>query len=152
MKKLVIFLMVLVVASVVIPRASHAASTDISITGHVYDARDPFIALSFSDVEVTCQGISRHYTATPLGDYLVTFTSAECPQGSTVKVAVVDTDRGVSGSTWVTLHGLVMKVNIAAIPTLSVPEFGWAQGMFVAGAGIATIAYSRRYMREKIRM
>ena len=96
-------------------------------------------------VTVTCKGIVRTDTTDASGSYLVSFTTAQCPFGSTVKV--VAKKGGETGVSSGTVQGLTTKLNVAIV-NVSIPEYGLFGTIMAGGAGLGLMAYMRRRQRQ----
>jgi hypothetical protein len=133
----------LAVAGGLLPATVHALPAQTDVTGVI--TKD-FAAVAGAMVEVTCGGTTKTDTTDGSGSYLVTFTTAECPFGPTVKV--VAKKGGYSGVGSGTVHGITTKLNIAIV-NVSIPEYGWIGGIVAAGAGIGAIAFTRRRFSQQ---
>lgn len=120
------------------PLTASAAAPQTDVTG-VITANSVVVSGAF--VTVMCQGFTQTDTTDAHGSYLVIFTTAQCPFGSTVKVMAQK--GGHSGTSTGTAQGLTTKLNVAIV-NVSIPEFGWIAGIIAIGTGIGAIAFTRR--------
>lgn len=115
-----------------------AAPAETSVTGVVTKNQ---IAQAGAMVTVTCGGSVRIDTTDGMGSYLVHFTTAECPFGSTVKVVgEKGSEKGVASGT---VQGVTTKLNLAIV-NVAIPEFGLVGALAATGLGIGMITYMRR--------
>jgi len=96
-------------------------------------------------VTVTCKGNTQGDTTDGFGSYLVTFSTADCPFGSTVKV--VAQKGGESGVASGTVTGVTTKLNLAIV-NVEIPEYGLLGALAAGGAGIGLIAVTRRRKQQ----
>src|SRR6266496_6035991 len=128
----------LVIASLLPLQAAQALPPETDVTGVITSHGNPVVGAT---VTVTCRGFVRTDTTDANGSYLVSFTTAQCPFGSTVKVMA---KKGtMTGSSSGTVQGITTKLNIAVV-NVSIPEYGWLGGLIAAGTGVGAIAYTRR--------
>ena len=106
----------------------HADSARTDITGVV--TLNHTVGVKNAKGTVTCNGWVKTDMTDAQGFYLVSFTVAHCPFGSTTKVTA--TKGGYSGVASGTVQGLTTKLNLAII-NVDVPEYGLL-GMLIAGA------------------
>lgn len=131
------------VASFVPLGSVHALPPQTDVTGVITNMGNP---VASAVVTVTCGTTVKVDSTDANGSYLVTFTTADCPFGSTVKV--VAKKGGYSGSASGTVHGVTTKLNIAIV-NVSIPEYGWIGGILAAGTGVGAIAFTRRRFMQQ---
>lgn len=121
------------------PAVVSAAPAQTDITGVITESGNP---VANAVVTVKCMGFTEVDGMTDAhGSYLVIFTIAECPFGSTVKVAA---KKGtMSGAASGTVQGITTKLNVGVV-NVSIPEFGMMGGIVAGGAGLGSIAFMRR--------
>lgn len=119
-----------------------AAGPQTNVTGVVTENH---VAVANANVTVLCNGNTQTDTTDSFGSYLVTFPSADCPFGVTVKVTA-EKD-GKSGVKTGTVQGITTKLNLAIV-NVSIPEYGLIGALTAGGAGIGMIAYMRRRQQQ----
>ncbi len=122
----------------VAPVKTHALPPQTDVTGNITDAGVP---VDGAMVTVKCGATTKTDTTNSSGTYLVTFTGAECPPGSTVHVTAKKGTK--SGSASGTVIGITTKLNIGLV-NVDIPEYGWIGGILATGAGVGAIAFTRR--------
>lgn len=145
MKKLVLGL--LVAAFVIAGTATagvRAAPPQTDVTGVITENS---VAVAGANVTALCNGNTQLDTTDAFGSYLVIFTTAECPFGSTVKITA-EKD-GKSGVMSGTVQGLTTKLNLAIV-NVSIPEYGLIGTLAAAGAGVGFMAYARRRQQQQL--
>lgn len=144
-KKIILGLLAIVIASTSAVSASvNAAPPQTDVTGVVTEKH---VAVAGASVTVICNGNIETDTTDAQGSYLVTYLSAQCPFGTTVKVtAKKGTKSGVASGT---VQGITTKLNLAIV-NVSVPEYGLIGSVLAGGAGIGLIAYSRRRQKQQL--
>ncbi|HET9411566.1 MAG TPA: hypothetical protein VFO38_01860 [Candidatus Saccharimonadales bacterium] len=145
MKKLILGGLLAAFVSVSLAVGAHAAPPQTDVTGVVTENQMP---VAGATVTVQCGTSTEVDTATDAqGSYLVTFPSADCPFGSTVKVTAKK--GGKSGVSSGTVHGITTKLNLAIV-NVAIPEYG-ALGLLAAGGvGLGLMAYMRRRQQEQM--
>lgn len=108
------------------------------VTGVITEGGNPVVG---ADVTVVCGGVTETDTSNAQGAYLVIFTTADCPFGSTVKVTAKKGTKMGSASN--TVRGITTKLNVAVV-NVSIPEFGLIASLTASAAGIGAIVYTRR--------
>lgn len=122
--------------------ALHALSPETDVTGIVTDGGNP---VAGATVTVKCGATTATDTTDASGTYLVSFTAAQCPPGSTVTVTA---QKGAkTGSKQGTIVGLTTKLNIGLV-NVSIPEYGLVGGILTLGLGIGAIAFTRRRYQQ----
>jgi uncharacterized membrane protein YfcA len=116
----------------------HAAPGHTDVTGVV---TENFVAVAGASVTVLCNGNTETDTTDASGSYLVSYLTAQCPFGSTVKVTAMK--NGKSGTSSGTVTGITTKLNLAIV-NVSIPEYGLIGTLFAGGAGLGLIGYMRR--------
>jgi len=139
MKQKILVLLAVVAASAgLVSSSANAAPPESDITGVITENQ---MAVAGASVTVLCNGHTLTDTTDAMGSYLVTYPSADCPFGSTVKVtAQKDGKSGVSSGT---VQGITTKLNLAIV-NVSIPEWGLIGGALAGSVGIGMIAYARR--------
>ncbi len=117
------------------------AQTD--VTGVITDAGVPVAGAS---VTVKCGATTKMDTTDAFGSYLVTFTFAECPPGSTVTVTA--TKGAKSGTNTGTVIGITTKLNIGLV-NVDIPEYGAIGAILATGAGAGAIFFARRRFAQQ---
>lgn len=147
MKKLFFGILVAVLVSVGLTSASvSAAPPTTAVTGVVTEAQ---MAVPGAMVTVLCNGHTETDTTDAHGSYLVTYLSADCPFGSTVKVTAKKGNKtGVASGT---VEGKTTKLNLAIV-NVSIPEYGLIGAVTAGGAGIGMIAYMRRRQQQQMQL
>ncbi|HXH27210.1 MAG TPA: carboxypeptidase-like regulatory domain-containing protein [Candidatus Acidoferrum sp.] len=119
---------------------AHALPPETDVSGVVTNSGGP---VAGATVTVKCGAQTSTDTTNASGTYLVTFTPAQCPPGSTVMVMA---QKGTqSGSKTGTVIGLTTKLNVGLINVV-IPEFGVIASILALGAGLGAVVYSRRRM------
>lgn len=144
-QKLILGVFAAVIASASLVSANaHATPPQTDVTGVITENQ---AAVADAKVTVLCNGNTQVDTTDAHGSYLVTFPSADCPFGSTVKVsAQKGTKSGVASGT---VQGITTKLNLAIV-NVSVPEYGMIGGVFAGGAGIGMLAFARRRQKQNL--
>lgn len=139
-KKLMgLFMMAALVITGLAPATANAAPPQTDVTGVVTKNGVP---VAGAMVTAKCMGFTEiDATTDAAGSYLVIFTTAQCPFGSTVNVVA---KKGPdSGSASGTAAGITTKLNVAIV-NVSIPEMGLIGGVLALGAGVGAIAFTRR--------
>ncbi len=118
--------------------AVHALPPQTDVTGIVTDGGNPVMGAT---VTVKCGSTTKTDTTDASGTYLVTFTGAQCPPGSTVTVSAQKGSK--SGSAQGPIIGITTKLNIGLV-NVSIPEYGLIGSILALGAGVGAITYARR--------
>ena len=113
------------------------------VTGVITDAGVPVDA---ADVKVKCGTTTKMDTTDAFGSYLVTFTFAECPTGSTVTVTATKGPK--SGTNTGTVVGITTKLNIGLV-NVDIPEYGFIGAVLATGAGAGAIFFARRRFAQQ---
>lgn len=145
MKKVILGVFAAILASVggVAPTVSAAPASTV-ITGVVTLNH---MAVPGAMVSTVCGGSVQADTSDGQGAYLVSYPTAQCPFGSTVKVtAQKDGKSGVSSGT---VQGITTKLNLAIV-NVAIPEFGMTGTLLAGAAGIGLISYIRRRQQEQV--
>lgn len=138
MKKLLSALLVASFLSLSVSAGAGATPPTTGVTGVITENQAP---VAGATVTVTCNGHVEVDTTDAMGSYLVTYLSAQCPFGMTVKV--VAQKNGKSGVASGTVQGITTKLNLAIV-NVSIPEYGLVGATISAAAGLGVIAYMRR--------
>jgi hypothetical protein len=142
-QKVVLALLAVVVASTGAMSATVGATPPKSdVTGVITENQ---VAVEGATVTVLCNGHTEVDTTDAFGSYLVTYPSADCPFGTTVKVTAKKGDK--SGVASGTVQGITTKLNLAIV-NVSIPEYGLIGGILAGSAGIGMIAYNRRRQQQ----
>lgn len=121
-----------------------AAPAQTDVTGVVTENH---VAVVDATVTVLCNGNTEVDTLTDAhGSYLVTFPSAQCPFGSTVKVTAQKD--GKSGVTSGTVQGITTKLNLAIV-NVAIPEYGLIGTILAGSAGLGFMVYMRRRQQQE---
>jgi hypothetical protein len=137
MKKLIATLLLVIGATVIMPASTFAAAATTDVTGEVtYNGS----LVKGAEVTAVCDGKSKSAKTNSTGQYLITFTSKQCPNGATVNVSASATvsSKNETGNN----HGKVNPydnstiLNIAVV-NVTLPEFGLltATGAALLGSG-----------------
>jgi hypothetical protein len=142
MKKVItgLFAAALISVSTVVGVSAAPAKTD--VTGVITDNS---VAVAGAMVTVLCNGNTETDTTDAQGSYLVTYPSAQCPFGTTVKVTAVK--GGKSGVSSGTVSGITTKLNLSIV-NVSIPEYGLIGTLMAGGAGLGALAYMRRRQQQ----
>lgn len=144
-RKLVLALLAAVVSVSVVSAPVSAAPPQTNVTGVVTENQ---MAVAGASVTVLCNGHTETDTSNAQGSYLVTYPSADCPFGSTVKVtAKKDNKSGVASGT---VQGITTKLNLAIV-NVAIPEYGLLGGLIASGAGLGMLMYARRRQQQSLR-
>jgi len=139
MKKVVLGAIVAAFVAIGVSGSAMAAPAETDVTGVVTENQ---VAVAGAMVTVQCNGKTEIDAMTDaFGSYLVHFTTADCPFGSTVKVTAKK--GGKSGVSSGTVQGITTKLNLAIV-NVSIPEYGLVGTLMAGGAGVGLIAYMRR--------
>lgn len=140
MRKILLGLLAAVLISTGLSSGSVSAATPAltEITGVVTENS---VAASGANVTVLCNGNTRTDTTDTYGSYRVSYPSADCPFGVTVKVTA-EKD-GKSGVRTGTVMGITTKLNLAIV-NVPIPEYGLVGALAAGGMGIGLVAYTRR--------
>lgn len=144
-QKLILGLLAVVVASTgLVSGIANATPPQSDVTGVITENQ---VAVAGATVTVLCNGHTEVDTTDAHGAYLVTYPSADCPFGTTVKVtAKKGTKSGVASGT---VQGITTKLNLAIV-NVSIPEYGLIGGVLAGTAGIGMIAYMRRRQQQDL--
>lgn len=148
MKKLFLTVLVamLVSAGLAPTTASAATIPQTDVTGVVTENH---VAAANANVMVECNGNTEMDTTDAFGSYLVTFASADCPFGVTVKVTAEKDGR--SGVKTGTVQGITTKLNLAIV-NVEIPEWGLIGAVTAGGVGIGMIALMRRRQQQQMQI
>lgn len=143
-QKIALALLVAVVVSAGTVSGVSAVPPQTDVTGVVTENHVP---VADADVTVLCNGNTEVDTTDAHGSYLVTFASADCPFGSTVKVTAKEgTKSGVASGT---VQGITTKLNLAIV-NVSIPEYGLISGILAGGLGLGMLVYARRRQQQNL--
>lgn len=144
-QKLILGVLVAVIASAsLVSGSAYATPPQSDVTGVITENQ---VAVAGATVTVLCNGHTEVDTTDAQGAYLVTYPSADCPFGTTVKVtAKKGTKSGVASGT---VQGITTKLNLAIV-NVSIPEYGMIGGIFAGGAGIGMLAFARRRQKQNL--
>lgn len=142
MKKIVLGVLAATLISLGGSASVFATPPTTDVTGVVTENQT---AVPGATVTVLCNGNTETDTTDAWGSYLVTYPSASCPFGSTVKVTAVK--GGKSGVSSGTVQGITTKLNLAIV-NVSIPEYGLIGTLMAGGLGIGLIAYMRRRQQQ----
>ena len=124
--------------------AVHAAPGKTDVTGVV---TDNFVPVAGAMVTVLCNGNTETDTTDAQGSYLVTYLTAQCPFGSTVKVTA--SKGGRSGISSGTVTGVTTKLNLAIV-NVSIPEYGLIATLLAGAGGLGMISYMRSRQQAQL--
>jgi hypothetical protein len=126
------------VAALVPLKTAHALPAETDVSGVVTEGG---VTVAGATVTAKCGATTKMDITNASGTYLVSFTFAQCPPGSTVTVTA---KKGThSGTATGKVVGLTTKLNVGLI-NVSIPEYSWIGGVIATGAGIGAIAFTRR--------
>lgn len=147
MKRKILGLLAVVVASAsAISGTAYATPPQTDVTGVITENQ---VAVPGATVTVLCNGHTEVDTTDAHGSYLVTFSSTDCPFGTTVKVSAKKGNK--SGVASGTVQGITTKLNLAIV-NVSVPEYGLMGGILAGGAGVGMIAFARRRQKQNFQI
>lgn len=143
MKRLLLSIMATVGIAVIMPVSAFAEGGVTDVAGTVTKAGNP---VSGASVSVLCGTTTLTSGTTAAGGYIVQFSAADCPDGSTAHVTA--TKGADSGSKNGTVNGLTASINLALI-NVSIPEYGLIglTGATIIGGG-AFLVMRRRQLSQ----
>ena len=124
-------------------QSASALPAETDVTGVITDAGVP---VAGATVTVKCGAFTKMDTTDAFGSYLVSFTFAQCPPGSTVTVTAMKGAK--TGTKTGTVIGVTTKLNIGLV-NVDIPEYGIIGAAIATGAGIGAIAFTRRRFAQQ---
>lgn len=146
MKKMLLGVLVagaILVGAVGPTQTAGAIPPQTDVTGVITDQG---VTVEGASVEVKCGATTKTDTTDMHGSYLVTFTFAECPPGSTVTVKATKGTK--SGTNTGTVIGVTTKLNIGLV-NVDIPEYGLFGALVATGAGVGAIVFVRRRFAQQ---
>jgi hypothetical protein len=134
---------------ILMPAASFAAVKQTIVSGTVY-LNNTSTTVGSANVLVSCNGhVGNDVSDANDGGYSVTFSAADCPNGSSA--SVVATKGGLKGSANGGVNKLTSSLNVGIVDVSVVPEFGTIAGIAaIALSGGAFLVVRRKHATEKV--
>jgi hypothetical protein len=149
MKKLFLAFVLSLGLVTLLPSASFAAATGVTVIGGKITNKGS--AVSGANVIISCNGTVKSTSSVGDGSYGVTYDAAACGPNDNASVHATKGGLGGSNSAGVNPSTFSSQVNIAMVDVSVVPEFGFLTGAAtIAVAGSAFMIVRRKHAGQNI--